>query len=60
MTIGLKEHLYMIINCYVREMSYGDVKDFKEEFLEYVGNKNYKVSSSMYDVGEERRPSSYM
>lgn len=60
MTIGLKEHLYMIINCYVREMSYGDVKDFKEEFLEYVGNKNYKVSSGMYDVGEERRPSSYM
>ena len=37
MTIGLKEHLYMIINCYVREMSFGDVKQFKEEFFEYLG-----------------------
>lgn len=44
MTIGLKEHLYMIINCYVREMSFGDVKQFKEEFLEYLGETLHQGS----------------
>lgn len=37
MTIGLKEHLYMIVNCYIREMAYGDIKQFKEEFLNFLG-----------------------
>lgn len=59
-TIGLKEHLYMIINCYIREMAYGDIKDFKEEFLEYVGSSVYSVGSGLYETGEEKRPTSYM
>ena len=36
MTVGVKEHLYMVINCYVRDMEYGDVQQFKEEFIEYI------------------------
>ncbi len=36
MTIGLKEHLYMIVNCYIRGEHYGSILDFKEEFLEYA------------------------
>lgn len=43
MTIGLKEHLYMVINCYVRDMKYGDIHQFKEEFLEYIGGMSRNV-----------------
>lgn len=60
MTIGLKEHLYMVINCYIREMAYGDIKDFKEEFLEYVGSKGYHEGGGIYTSESESRMPSYM
>lgn len=46
MTIGLKEHLYMVVNCYIRDMRLGSIQDFKEDFLEYLGGSQYGVGLS--------------
>lgn len=41
MTIGLMDHIYMIANCYIRDRGYGDIYDFKDEFLAYVHGEKY-------------------
>ncbi len=52
MTVGVKEHLYMVINCYVRDMAYGDVQQFKEEFIEYIDKSaqgtSYRAGAAAY------------
>ena len=52
MTVGVKEHIYMVINCYVRDMEYGDVQQFKEEFIEYIDKSSkgatYRAGASAY------------
>ena len=54
MTVGVKEHIYMVINCYVRDMEYGDVQQFKEEFIEYIDKSSkgatYRAGASAYEA----------
>lgn len=47
MTVGVMEHIYMIANCYIRDRGYGDVYDFKDEFLAYVDGCKYGAGRSV-------------
>lgn len=54
MTIGVMEHIYMIANCFIRDRGYGDINDFKDEFLAFVdGSAKYGAGRSR-DIGAER------